>query len=112
MPNPPKSIGLLKKFVSTARSIITGQVGLPLGIMRLHKNFIGCRIHGIKPLSDDDLRIINSYYDLIKEYPIEQERLEWAPDVLQKLDENLERITKASEPKIMPILIRIVTEAT
>ena len=111
MANPPKSVSLLRKFVSTARSVTTGQVGLPLGIVRLDKNLTWLSYHDIKPLSKEELEIIKAYYERIKEFPIEQERLYWSPDVLQKLDEKLERITAKYQARLMEILSRIVAEA-
>ena len=35
MPNPPKSVTYLKKLVSAARAIVTYQVGLPVGCLRI-----------------------------------------------------------------------------
>ena len=109
--NPPKEVGLLRKFVSTARSVITGQVGLPLGILRLHKNLYWLKGYGINPLSDEDLETVNTYYGSIREFPLEQERNYWAPDILRQSDERLERITAKYQQKIMSILSRIVSEA-
>ena len=110
--NPPKEIGLLRKFVSTARSITTGQVALPLGIIRLNKNLTWLGYHNIQPLNKEELHIVNTYYNRIKEFPIEQERAYWSPDVLQKLDAKLERITAKCQPELMIILLRVTAEAT
>ncbi|WP_216688758.1 DUF2489 domain-containing protein [Hymenobacter siberiensis] len=110
--NPPKEVGLLRKFISTARSITTGQVDLSLGILRLEKNLFWLKGYDINPLTTDELKIVNDYYDRIRELPIEEERLAWAPDKLEKLDEKLERITTRYRPQLMEILNRIVTEAS
>ncbi|MBC6989834.1 hypothetical protein H9I52_09085 [Hymenobacter sp. BT491] len=108
--NPPKSIGLLRKFVSTARSVTTGQVSLPLGIMRLERNLYWLAQYDIRPLSDEELKTVNAYCSRIKEFPIEQERTYWEPNTLQSLDEKLERITAKYQPRLLSILVRIVTE--
>ena len=109
--NPPKEVGLLRKFVSTACSITTGQVGLPLEIVRLDRNLTWLKEYDINPLTSDELNIIEAYYGRISELPIEQERLVWAPDKLEKLDEKLERITAKYRPELMEIMHRIVAEA-
>ena len=109
--NPPKEVGLLRKFVSTARSVTTGQVGLPLGILRLEKNLFWLKGCNITPLTSAELKIVKAYYALIVEFPLEQERLAWAPDILESLDEKLERITSKYRPQLMEMLTRIATEA-
>ena len=82
--NPPKEVGLLRKFVLTARSVTTGQFGLPLGILRLNKNLFWLKGYNINPLTDEELKIIEAYYARIVEIPLEKERLAWAPDILKK----------------------------
>ena len=91
--NPPKDVGLMRKFVSTARSVTTGQVGLPFGILRLHKNLHWLKGYGINPLSGEEWDTVNDYYGRIREFPLEQERSYWAPELLEKSDEKLGRIT-------------------
>lgn len=109
--NPPKEVGLLRKLVSTARSVTTGQVGLPLGILRLEKNLYWLKGYNITPLTSEELKIVKAYYARIAEFPLEEERLAWAPDILEKLDEKLERITAKYRPQLMEMLTRIVAEA-
>ena len=49
--------------------------------------------YNINPLKDEELKIIEAYFAQIVEFPLEKERLAWAPDILKKLDEKLECIT-------------------
>jgi hypothetical protein len=84
---------------------------MPLGIIRLDRNLYWLSNHNIKPLSDEELAVIKAYYARIKEFPIEQERNYWSPEILKGLDERLERITAKYHPELMSILRRIVTEA-
>jgi hypothetical protein len=109
--NPSKEVGLMRKFVSTARSIITEQVGLPLGILRLNKNLAWLKGYNISPLTDEELKVVKAYYNRIYEFPLEQGRLAWAPEKLKEFDEKLERITFRYRPQLMVVLTRIVTEA-
>ena len=73
--DPPKGVGLLRKFVSTARSVTTGQVELPLGILRLNKNLSWLKGYNTNPLTDEELKIIEAYFAQIIEFPLEKERL-------------------------------------
>ena len=109
--DPPKEGGLLRKFVSTAYLVTTGQVGLPLGILRSNKNLFWLKGYNINPLTDEELKIVEAYYARIVEFPLEQERLTWVPDILKKLDERLECITIKYRPQLMGFLTRIVAEA-
>ncbi|WP_201982009.1 hypothetical protein [Hymenobacter rubidus] len=109
--NPPKEVGLLRKLVSTARSVTTKQVALPLGILRLTKNLAWLEPYGIHPLKPAELAAVKDYYGRIRELPLEQERNYWAPDLLRAADEKLERITATYQDKLMAILTRIVSEA-
>ena len=109
--NPPKEVGLMRKLVSTARSVITKQVELPLGILRLTKNLAWLKHHNVNPLTSEELAIVEDYYDRIKELPLGQERIYWSPELLMKSDEKLERITAKYQEKLLSILSRIVSEA-
>ncbi|GAB3222874.1 hypothetical protein GCM10027346_01300 [Hymenobacter seoulensis] len=112
MPDPPKSVGLFRKFVSTARSITTGQVALPLGISRLNKNVYWLKWHKIKPLTDEELKIVEAYYAQIMNYPLDEKQQHiWAPAALQRKQAELKELTDLYRPHLMPILTRIVTEA-
>jgi hypothetical protein len=110
--NPPKEVGLMQKLVSTARSVTTKQVALPLGVLRLMKNLDWLDPYDIRPLSPEELAIVKDYYGRIRELPLEQERNYWAPELLKAADEKLERITAKYQDRLMAILTRIVSEAT
>ena len=109
--NPPKEVGLMRKFVSTARSVTTKQVALPLGILRLMQNLAWLEHYDIRPLLPEELTTVKDYYGHIKELPLEQERNYWAPELLRTADEKLERITTKYQDKLMLILARIVAKA-
>ena len=109
--NPPKEVGLMRKFVSAARSVTTGQVGLLLGILHLNKYLFWLKGYAINPLSDEELITMTAYYERVVEFPLEQERNYWAPELLRKSDEKLERITAKYQEKLMSILSRVVSEA-
>jgi hypothetical protein len=109
--NPPKEVGLMRKLVSTARSVTTKQVALPLGVLRLMKNLAWLEPYGVHPLMPEELTVVKDYYGRIRELPLEQERNYWAPELLRAADEKLEGITTDYQDRLMHILARIVTDA-
>ena len=109
--NPPKEVGLMRKLVSTARSVTTNQVTLPLGILRLMKNLAWLEHYDIRPLKPEELAVVKDYYGHIRELPLEQERNYWAPEILKAADEKLDRITAKYQNELMVMLTRIVSEA-
>ena len=112
MANPAKSVGLLRKFVSTARSVTTGQVGLPLGILRLHTILYWLRQQDVNPLVEEDLQVLEAYYAQIIDFPIGDERHSWSLEALQKEDAELQELTALYESQLRAILHKIVAEAT
>ena len=83
---------------------------MPLSIIQLHRNLYWLSCHNITPLSKEELQTVNAYYERIKEFPIERERLYWAPDLLRRLDEKLDHETAKYQAKLISILTRIVTD--
>ena len=109
--NPPKEVGLIRKFVPTTRSITTKQVELSLGILRVMKNPTWLEYHNIRPLTSEELTTIEAYYDRIKELPLGPERTQWSPELLSKADAKPGRITAKYQEKRMSVFSRIVPEA-
>ncbi|RSK33084.1 DUF2489 domain-containing protein [Hymenobacter metallilatus] len=111
MTNPLKSVSLLRKLVSTARSVTTGQVGLPLGILRLHTILYWLRQQNVTPLSEEDVQVLEAYHAQIIDFPIGDERHNWSLEALQKEDAELQELTALYQPQLMAVLYRIVAEA-
>lgn len=73
----------IQKLISTARAILTNQIGLPLGVRRMTKIQ-----HWINPpLTNINLTIFSDIDSKIKECPIGTERLLWDKNALMKQDE-------------------------
>ncbi len=85
MANPPKSISYLKQLVSAARAIITYQVGLPLGCIRVRKILLWLQPH--KELA---YPVFDEYLKSVRDLPISSERLQWSRDALRMADKKLE----------------------
>jgi hypothetical protein len=88
MANPPKSVSYSKMLVSTARAIVTYQVGLPFGCIRIRR--ILCDLRPYKELS---YPVFDEYLKSLKGLPIGSERLKWNRDVLRVSDKKLEAET-------------------
>jgi hypothetical protein len=85
MANPPKSVSFLKKLVSAARAIVTYQVGLPVGCLRIRGILLWLRPH-----VELSYPVFDEYLNTVKELPIGSERLQWSRDSLRLYDKRLE----------------------
>lgn len=83
-----------------------------MGILRLHTSLYWLKQHGIKPLTADELGIVEAYHSQIMDFPLGEERQQWEASALQKEDEELDALTAAYRPQLFPILQRILTEAS
>ncbi|MGV3539833.1 MAG: hypothetical protein ACO1OQ_08485 [Rufibacter sp.] len=82
----------IKQLVSNARAIISNQVGLPLGVLKMNKYITW--IDYIRPLENIDLEIFSTYYINIDEVPIGTERLEWNIEKLIEFEEEFDHNNK------------------
>ena len=83
-----KRNNLIKKLVSNARAILTNQIAIPLGVVKMTKliKWINC----IEPI-DLDLNVFNEYYSKTTELPLGTERLTYNKEFLLKLDLELDK---------------------
>jgi hypothetical protein len=102
MPNPPKSVSDLKKLTRTARAIVTYQVGLPFGCIRVRRILSDLRAQGLAyPVFDE-------YLQTLKELPIGSERLMWNRDALRKTDKKLEAESRRFRDSIFEACYEII----
>jgi len=85
MANPPKAASYMKQLVSSARAIVTYQVGLPLGCIRVSRILTLLRPH--KELA---YPVFDDYLKTVSELPISSERLLWSREALNEADKKLE----------------------
>jgi hypothetical protein len=88
--NDQQYLSLLRRVVANARAIITYQVGLPFGCVRMRKLFIWLR-----PRRSLDFPIFEDYLTAVREFSIGHDRLEWNRDALFTQDRKLEEINRA-----------------
>ena len=103
MANPPKSVSYLKQLVSAARAIVTYQVGLPFGCIRIRKILIWIRPH--KQLS---YPVFDEYLDSLSGLPISSERLMWSRDALREADKKLEAASRRFRDGIFEACYEII----
>src|SRR5438270_3907058 len=84
MANPPKTVAYLKNLVSAARAIVTYQVGLPVGCIRVRKFMLSLR-----PQKEVSYPVFDEYLQTLKELPISSERLHWSRTALREADKKL-----------------------
>jgi hypothetical protein len=102
MPNPPKSVSDFKKLTSTARAIVTYQIGLPFGCIRAHRILSDLRAQGLTyPVFDE-------YLQSLKELPIGSERLKWNREALREADKKLEAASRRFRDGIFEACYEII----
>jgi hypothetical protein len=102
MPNPPKSVSDLKKLISTARAIVTYQVGLPFGCIRVRRILSDLRAQGlVYPVFDE-------YLQALKELPMGSEHLKWNRDALRERDVKLEAESRRFRDAIFEACYEII----
>jgi hypothetical protein len=103
MANPPKSVSYLKKLVSAARAIVTYQVGLPVGCIRVSR--VLTRLRPYKELS---YPVFDEYLQALRPLPISSERLEWNREALREADKKLEAASRRFRDDIFDACYEII----
>ncbi len=95
MTNPSRRDAAAKKVVSTARAIVTYQIGLPVGCQRMNRALTWLKLHEINLPS-----IFDEYLAETVGLPIGSERLEWDRKTLHQKDIALENINQRFRDRI------------
>ena len=103
MANPPKSVSYLKQLVSAARAIVTYQVGLPFGCIRVRRILTWLRPH--KELA---YPVFDEYLKAVSELPISSERLKWSREALRETDKKLEAASRRFRDSIFEACYEII----
>ncbi len=81
---------MLRDVVANARAIITYQVGMPLGCVRMARLF-----NWLKPRRTFDFPVFGEYLNAVRPFAIGQDRLHWNPEALSAQDKEFEEINRA-----------------
>ena len=93
--NPDKATSYRRKLVSSARAIITYEVGLPLGCARTSRI-----LFWLRPFQADEFPVFDEYLQATRELPTGQERLQCDRDYLRKVDVQLEATNRAFRDRV------------
>ena len=102
---PNQKIARTKRLVSTAKAILSLQVGIAVGSLRI------CKLLSWLHLQDDaKYQVFSQFIRSAGAIPLANERLLWAHSALLEQDEKLSQIEAIYRPKIMKACIAIITE--
>lgn len=87
--NDQQYASLLRDVISNARAIITYQVGMPRGCVRMSRLFAR-----LKPRSVPDFPVFNDYVKAVTPFAIGHERLYWNREALFAQDLKFEEINR------------------
>lgn len=105
MPNPSARDSALRKVVATARSIVTYQVGLPVGVLRMSR-----ALSWLKPHLEVPAQVISDYMRDTVELPLGTERLHASREALQRFDVRLESINRQYRDAIFDFCYNLLEE--
>ncbi len=103
MASPDKRTSDLKKLVSAARAVVTYEVGIPVGCIRVNRV-----LTWLRPVDALDYPIFAKYLHAAREFPIASDRLQWDRAALAKLDKQLERINHKFRDQIFDACYEII----
>jgi hypothetical protein len=94
---------LRRELVAVARSIVTYQVGLPLGCVRLARI-----ISWLQPFESAELPIVDRYLEAVRGLPIGTERLTWDRAALRREDVKLEAVNHEFRDPVFEVCYEIM----
>src|SRR5438105_7203329 len=95
MANPSKRNTAAKRVTFAARAIVTYEVGLPRGCLRLKR-----ALFWLSPYEEDLPTVVDEYIKAVTHLPISAERLSWDREVLKQKDAALESINQQFRDRI------------
>lgn len=96
----------IKKLVSNARAIISNDIALPMGSLKMER-IIGS-INDIAPITEIALDVFSNYNNQTNDYPIGIDCLGYNVDYLLQLDIKLDDITDYFKPNIVRKCFEII----
>jgi Protein of unknown function (DUF2489) len=96
----------IQKLVSNARAIISNQIGIPLGSIKMEK--IMFWINHIETITEIDLRIFSAYNSETIQFPVGTERLRCNKEYLKEIDKELDKLTLQYKDRIFDKCFEII----
>lgn len=100
---PEQEIARKKQLVSAAKALLSLQVGISVGCVRVSKI-----LHWLGLQGDERYRVFNQFYSATVGLPVGNERLLWAYPALLECDAQLTKIEAEFRPKLLSACIAII----
>ena len=101
---PAQEVARKKQLVSAAKALLSLQVGIGVGCIRINKVLFWLRLH-----KDNRYSVFNEFLDATLGLPIGNERLLWAPDALLEQDVKLAKLEAKFRPTILKTCVVIIS---
>ena len=101
--NEERHRSLIKQLVANARAIISYQVGLPFGVVRMRR-----LLTWLKPFETLEFPVLDNYANATLELPTSSERLHCSRDALRRYDEKLIAINLEYREQILDTCFEII----
>ncbi|MET0241995.1 MAG: hypothetical protein ABW174_00945 [Flavitalea sp.] len=95
-----------KKLVKNARAIISNQIAMPLGAVKMNKIIYWAKADGT--FANIDLKVFNEYTDNFNGSPVGTERLLWSSEALMEQDRALDQVTSKYKDAIIDKCFEII----
>ena len=103
--NEEKHRSLLAKLVANARDIVSYQIGLPLGCMKM-----GARLSWLKEFEDLDYPVFEGYNSESSSVPVGSERLLRSRDELRRYDTVLDELSLKYKEDVIDACFEIISK--
>lgn len=100
---PEQEIARKKQLVSAAKALLSLQVGISIGCVRIGKILLWLTLQG-----DEQYQVFNQFNRATVGLPIGNERLLWAHPALLEHDAKLAKIEAEFRPKLLSACIAII----
>jgi hypothetical protein len=101
--NEERHRSLLNQLVANARAIISYQVGLPFGCMKMHKI-----LNWLKPFEVLEFPVFDRYWTATRDLPVTSERLHCSREALGRYDQKLVAINLEYREEILDTCFEII----
>jgi hypothetical protein len=101
---PDQEIARKKQLVSAAKALLSLQVGIGVGCIRIGKILSWLGLHG-----QETFEVFQQFFKATVGFPIGNERLLWATDALLAKDAELAKIEAIFRPAILAACVAIIS---
>ena len=101
---PAQEAARKKQLVSAAKALLSLQVGIAVGCIRVDKLLFWLRLH-----EEKQFQVFRQFFTATAGLPIGNERLLWATDALLQQDAALAKLEAKFRPAILQACVKIVS---